>query len=284
MAVNLNFPQFYAQEDALITTRPHLRGSRVFNEALETFLESSHQIAQEILAPERLEGYHRDRRCIGRVSCNSYVFAPVVVGGATYHVGGTGYSRGRGDDRPSDGLRVFAGVIGAVFGGYALFKIGQAISSNREAGKELDEVTEFRGRIAEWKADWRMLTRDQRGENAILSKVEKIAECRKNIFARIRSKAHADIALLVVVIASAVLAIVGAICASFVSLMVALGVGLAAGGAMLFKWGLDSNTKGHTSDAKEIERNVQALWAIQVREGIREGVRGRAGGLGGREV
>lgn len=264
MAVQHYYPQFYSQQDHL-NNRTHNRGTGIYNDELETFLEDSYKIAQQVLRPEEQENYHRHCRYVGRVRCKSYVFAPIIVSAPTYD-GGVVYGRRRYEEKPSNGLRFFAGVLGAICGGYAIFKIGQAVSTNREAGKELDEIHDFRGRIEGWKTNWRMLTQDREPDNQILSKVEKIADCRRNIFSRIKRKSQVDIVLLTGFIAAAILAIAGAIIGSYVMLAVSLALGLGTGAAMLLKWGLDSTTKGHTRDAKEIERYVRELWAVRERE------------------
>jgi len=255
-------PQFYAQQEDL-QNRPHNRGAQIYNNEIERFLEDSYKISQQILRPEGQADYQRHCRHIGRVSCNSYVYSPVIVGGPTFVVGGR---RRQYSDQPSNGLRIFGGVLGAIFGGYAVFKIGQAISTNREAGKELDETNEFRGHIEAWKTDWRVCTRDHGGDNDILSKVEKISDCRNNIFLRIKRKSQVDIVLLTAFIAGAILAIGGAIFGSYIMLAISLSLGLASGTALLLKWGLDSVSKGHAGDANAIERNVRELWAIRERQ------------------
>jgi len=251
-------PSFYNQGS--ITPRENNRGLKIFDEAVEDFLRDSYDLAQQIAKPNN----NKSNRRIGSVEVKHYFFvAPVPI-----PVAGSAIPVRQRTDQPNSALRVVAGVAGAVCGGYALFKLGQSFQHIKQAGNELDTLKEFKGRIVQWNVDWNTLRRTGNEKNSVLEKIEKIAECRKNIFSRIRRKSHLDVALLVGVVAAAVLAIVGAVIASWPILVAALAVGATAGGAMLLKWGLDSAAKGHDKDAKEIEKNVKELWKLPSPENI----------------
>lgn len=249
-------PSFYNQVQDL-PMRTNGRGVQIFNESLEEFLSDSYQVARETL--EQRNKYQC--RSIGRVKVKSYCFvAPVPI----INTFGSGRRRRRSSE-PNSGLRLVAGIAGAVCGGYALFKLGQSFTHIRQAGEELNALSEFRGKLNHWNDEWNVLHRDQ-GRNKILEKVYKIAECKENIFSRIRRKAHLDVALLVGVIASAAFAIMGAIIASWTMLTASLCLGLTVGGAMLFKWGFDSVAKGHDKDSKEIKQHIQDIWEMRPKD------------------
>ena len=234
-------------------------GSQVNND-VDDYLVSAAQLAKQILTPEAC-GYTQDNRSMGRVKIKHYHMwtpAPVIIAQPAYPYGGNPYGRRdpRNEKNPSDGLRAFAGIAGAILGGYAIYKVGQTLNHLRDAGAEIENNKQFQYRVSDWK---RQLTNLGQGGNRNLQALEIISEKRDAIFSRIRGNAFNKLIIAISMVASAVFLIAGAIVGSVPLLALGLTFTLITGAGFLFKLGSMSSDKRDAQDAIIIQREIVGL-------------------------
>ncbi|MCB1112187.1 MAG: hypothetical protein KDK72_05965 [Chlamydiia bacterium] len=155
-------------------------------------------------------------------------------------------ARVRRGNEPADTTRFFAGLIGTVVGGFALFSIGRTYNHLVETTKEISKINTFT-------ASLNNVAEEEK------AKYLEIASHHKAIFSRIRNNAIVNLAMLVGMVASSVFLIAGAIFASG-GLMITGGIiGLIIGGAALLKWGLDSTDTYIKEHAEAMEQELDLI-------------------------
>lgn len=208
------------------------------------FCSNNHAMASDVVRVR-----HRDRVYIGPVPVayynwgNPFCFMPVAVPIST---GPSYYGRQSSDA----GARVLIGIAAAAVGGIAIYYTGQAIQQIGKVGEQLNKIEEMRNTV---NAD-KSLNPKQRDA------LNKVADCEAAIFKRIRGNAIANLVLTIAVVAGAALAIVGAIFAIYAVIAAGLVVGIAAGAALILKWGINS---GSDTEKKQAQALIDALEAIK---------------------
>lgn len=218
----------------------------------QEFINKAKAVADDILGEESASA---SVPCdhIGRVKVYHYYDYGWGWGGWGYgspvYVIDGGSRRSRRDD-DNDAGRVLIGLVAAVIGGIALYKLGGNINRYRQAEEELSDIRPFH--------KWAMLNANTASEadRPFFQKVEKIAELDSRIFKRIKSAAAWDLATTVGIVAGSALALLGSVLAVKACITAGILVGCAAGAVMLFNWGLDSTDRDQRRDAQALRAAV----------------------------
>ena len=160
--------------------------------------------------------------------------------------------RGRRTNEQDDRKNILLGVILTVGALVMTYAVGSALSSYQDADRECENARKSQSEFANYRAY------ASPSDLPLLEEVRIASSLKDRICSRIKDSAKWDLALRISLTAGLVIGAVG----SFTCLPV-LGVGLAIGtisaGAMLFKWGFESNDRKNLLDAQELRASVLNL-------------------------
>lgn len=153
-------------------------------------------------------------------------------------------------------VRLAIGVIGAIFGGYAYFKIKQEMKQLDLADKELQSSQLFSKYIREQKES---CPNSEISQHNTYKQLQVITNAHQEIFARIRRKSNISVALLVTIVASAAVALISSFFSAWAVVTGGLSCLAIASFSLLCKWTFDGADKGHKEDAKIISATIREL-------------------------
>lgn len=225
---------------------------------IENYISFSCKLAKQILEPA-LFGYTPQERQMGRVTIKHYHIwgapTPIMMMPQPVYVVGGRHAR-RDEKNPSDGLRMLAGIAGAVLGGYAIYKVGQTINHIRDAGQEINENTEFKTRLDNW---GQRLFQIGDLNNPSLQSLQVISDKRDSIFSRIKHNAVLNLIIAISMVVAAVFLLAGAIAGVGALMGIGLTFALITGAGFLFKIGFMSSDKRDVEDATVIKHEIGVL-------------------------
>lgn len=210
---------------------------------VNSFLNVCSQTSKNILTPTYQIADGRRRHYIGAV--------PIT----RYKIDRHAFSIDK-DRKMNQSVRMAIGILGAIFGGYAIFKIREEFKQLKLADKELNKSMQFSKHIRQLK---QQCPASDFHQQKVLEKLNDIADAHREIFQKIRRKANISIALLVAMAASAVVAVISSIFGSWAVASAALSGVLISGIILACKWLFDSADKGHKQNAKAINATLREL-------------------------
>lgn len=210
---------------------------------IRTFLTISSHTSRSIFEPEY--------ETINGTRCRLIGSVPIKK----YKINNNAFSLDR-SMRMHHSVRAAIGILGAIFGGYAVFKIKEELLQITHADNELKKSSQFTRHIKHLKKQCSV--HDTHQQKA-LEKLHTIADAHQDIFQKIRRKANITIALLVTMAASAVIGTFAAMFASWAVVTGAFCATLITGITLTAKWLFDSADKGHTESADAIRRGIEEL-------------------------
>jgi len=152
-------------------------------------------------------------------------------------------------------IRVLVGLVAAVVGGIALFAVGAAIPRYHDSEHELENTHEFQQRLQETTID--------DGDAALIEEAKTAAFFKERVCKRIRNSALADLALRITISIGCGMALGAALTVGSGAFMVAgIVTAFVGGGAMLFKWGLESSDKRNIRDSQALLASVARLHTL----------------------
>jgi hypothetical protein len=210
---------------------------------IQSFLTITSETAKDILEPQYSIVNGRKRRFIATVATTKYKI--------NRHAFSIDKNR-----KMHQVVRLTIGILGAIFGGFAIFKLKEELKQIDQADTELKKSEKFSKHIRQLKHNCK--PEDLQQEKIIL-RLERISNSHKEIFARIRRKANISIALLVTITVSAVISVVAAVFSAWAVMGASLLAVTICGISLTAKWLLDSADKGHSENAKVINANIREL-------------------------
>lgn len=171
------------------------------------------------------------------------LYQPVYVGG--------GRGRGRNDD--DTGVRVLVGLAATVVGGIALYTIGRSINELQHSGEEITRARDFDDYLAS--ARGRVSADDQ----VVVEEASVLARLKERIHQRMKNSSIMDLIARITLAAGAALALTGAFAGAPWLMVAGVALGLIAGGAMLFKCGLNTPDRANIRDAQQLQQIADNL-------------------------
>jgi hypothetical protein len=216
------------------------------------FLESARKVAHDILGPEEEKSYHC--HCVGRVKeryfwtwwpmSPFYYYDPYP----RYPVR-TVYVDSRNDS--DETTRWLVGIAAAILGGYAIFKVVDAIQRRQEASEELTDNWEFSNKLR--------IYEHTNPHIPHLGEIKQIAQLKYRIFSQLKSNATWDLILRISFVAASAIALVGAVAASSACMIAGVSLGLATASVMLCQWATDRTVRYLQRDARLLRHHLSAL-------------------------
>lgn len=218
---------------------------------IKTFVKRTDLLADEVIgaSSSSTRSYSSgERPVIIRNYYSSPWWSPWPMYQPVYVVDGG--SHGRRDDGD---WRFLVGLTAAIFGGIAMFATGRALSRYQDADRELEDNYQFQDRLNT--SRYRAATPD---DQELLENAKHASDLKSRVCSRIRNSALADLVFRVTALFGCGMALAGAFAAAPAWMTAGTITALVAGGAMLFKWGYESD-KYLMQDAHALKAAVRQL-------------------------
>lgn len=165
-----------------------------------------------------------------------------------------GGGRGSNDDGAA---RLLIALFAAAVGGIALYAVGAAIGRLQASRQDLSDARSAQNLLERYSR----VASDN--DKQYVEEAKHATSLKVKICKRIRNSAITDLALRIIMGVGCGMLLAGALATSPGCLLLAGSVAIAtSGGAMLFKWGLESTDRQNGRDAESIRASVQLLNAL----------------------